>query len=149
MMTLLLIYIRIVYDSETGTSPSVIYFPSLAPHATHVAGIIGAVKDNGKDIAGVAPDCKLMSISNPLNIPDFASTLADGFNWAVQNGADVINNSWGDDPYNAAIRSALLENAIDNALFAGRSGRGIPVFFSAGNSHSGSPVMGYPCHLQG
>ena len=47
------------YDTETNTSPSILY----GDHATHCAGIAAAVRNNGIHVAGVAPDAKLVSIS--------------------------------------------------------------------------------------
>ena len=77
------------YDTETGTSPSMIY----RDHATHCAGIAAAVKDNGIQIAGVAPDATVISISNRLSdlSTNIQLKLADGFIWAYQHGADIIN----------------------------------------------------------
>lgn len=65
-------------------------------HGTHVAGVIGAVAGNGTGIAGAAPGCKLM----PVRIfNNFGHTTTGGAAaavvWAVDNGAKVINASWG------------------------------------------------------
>jgi len=56
------------YDCQTGTSPSVLR-PQFYnyKHGTRVAGIIGAVKDNGLQVVGVAPQSELMSISHSLS----------------------------------------------------------------------------------
>ena len=48
------------YDTETNSSPSKVY----GSHGTHCAGIVAAVRNNGLQVAGVAPDAKLMSVSN-------------------------------------------------------------------------------------
>lgn len=81
------------YDTESGTSPSVIR----GSHGTACAGIIGAKTNNGIGIAGIASASPLMSISNNLRLsPDIAQKLADGFGFAWRNGASVISNSWGD-----------------------------------------------------
>jgi hypothetical protein len=65
-------------------------------HGTHIAGIAAAETNNGEGIAGVAWNCKIL----PIKIADssgtiLVSTLIMGINWAVQNGADVINLSIG------------------------------------------------------
>jgi len=79
------------FDTESGTSPSKL----LGNHGTAVGGIVGADADNSKGIAGIAPLGQLMSISNSLTSnPNIMMALADGINFAVQNGASVINNSW-------------------------------------------------------
>ena len=83
------------YDAETGTSPSQVH----GNHGVAVAGIIGATANNGIGVAGVAPDVKLMSISVELGVaaPLTSLKLSDGINFAWQNGAHVINNSWASD----------------------------------------------------
>ena len=113
------------YDAETDTSPSRIY----SDHGTHCAGIAAAVKDNGIQIAGVAPESTIISISysfpmttcNPLKI-------ANGIIWAYQHGADIISNSWYSPVYNQAI-----DEAISEAFTYGRQGKGCVVVFAAGN----------------
>ena len=52
----------ISYDSETGTRPSKVY----GTHGTNCSGFISAKTNNGIGIASIAPNCKLMSISNTL-----------------------------------------------------------------------------------
>jgi len=117
------------FDTETGSSPSIVR----GDHGTACSGIIGANADNEIGIAGIAPDCQLMSISNGLFIHAGASQdLADGINYAVNNGASVLSNSWG----HAGLQSQFLDDAITNALTNGRGGLGCVVVFAAGNSNS-------------
>lgn len=80
-------------------------------HGTHTAGIIAAKRNNGEGISGLAPDAKIMPIRifNPSYIGDYA--VADGIVWAVDNGADVLSNSWGGGGY-----SNILKDAFDYAL---------------------------------
>ena len=130
------------YDTQNGTSPSV--FTSGRNHGTHVSGTIAAEKDNGLQIVGVAPQSEIMSISHTLALtPDISEELANGINWAWQNGAEVINNSWGDQGgvYYNQLQSPLLENAIENALINGRNGLGTILTFASGNH---SPAIDYP-----
>lgn len=56
-------------------------------HGTHVAGVAAATTDNGRGIAGVAPDAKIMPFGEQAFAPE-RITLA------VDSGADVINMSW-------------------------------------------------------
>lgn len=112
------------YNTETQTSPSVVY----GEHGTACAGIIGAVANNNKGVAGIAPDCPIMSISNRLEIPTSASKLADGFMFATNHNAAVISNSWFAD-----TSSDILTDAIDYALTHGRNGLGCVVVFASGN----------------
>lgn len=122
------------YDTETDSSPSTIY----GDHGSHCAGIAAAVKDNGIQIAGVAPDATIVSISNSLaGSTNSRLKRADGIVWAYQNGVDVISNSWRSTTYHAAI-----DEAIDNAFKYGRNGKGCVITFAAGNL--GNNAINYP-----
>ncbi|MDR0712407.1 MAG: S8 family serine peptidase [Prevotellaceae bacterium] len=125
------------FDSENGTAPQIVK----GSHATACAGIIGAVRNNTKGVAGVAPNCKLMSVSNSL-VGSVLSRMkrADGINWAWQNGADVISNSW-----SSGVSFQVINDAIDNAVTQGRSGKGCVVVFSSGNDNASS--VSYPASL--
>ncbi len=130
------------YDTKTGMSPSV--FVSNIVHGTHVAGTIAAERNNNLQVVGVAPNSSIMSISNELTIsPTISEELANGISWAWQNGADIINNSWGDQggAFFGDLHSTLLEDAILNAINNGRNGLGTIVVFAAGNK---APAMDYP-----
>lgn len=100
-------------------------------HATHCAGIAAAVRNNGIQIAGVAPDAKIMSAG--IDFSDSTANvirgLADGINWAWKNGADVISCSWG------SPECGLIKRAIDSALYLGREGKGCVFVKSAGNKN--------------
>ena len=131
------------YDAPSNSSPSKVY----GEHGTRVAGIIGAVRDNNIQVVGVAPESTLMSISDTLSFsPALPIRLANGLNWAWKNGAQVINNSWGDQggAYYDSLHSSLLENAITNALDSGRNGKGSVVVFASGNTGIGGPGIDYP-----
>ncbi|MDR1370479.1 MAG: S8 family serine peptidase [Dysgonamonadaceae bacterium] len=116
------------YDAVTGTSPSQIRGVPFEFHGTRCAGIVGAVQNNAIGISGVSPSSKLISISMELNENDTPQQIANGFNWAWQNGADIISNSWGG--YNP---SSIIDDAITEALTRGRSQKGAVIIFAAGN----------------
>ncbi len=104
-------------------------------HATHVAGIIAASKNNNLDVVGVAPESKLMSVNFQrvsTADPDRIYIFAEGMNWASNKGADIINNSWSMPLLNLAITPAL-EDAITSVLQHGRNDKGSIVVFAAGN----------------
>ena len=115
------------FDAQTNTAPSIVR----GDHATPCAGIAGAVQDNNLGISGVAPKAKLISISTDFDGSVTAQMLANGFNWAVNNGVEVISNSWG-----GYAVSPILETAITNALVNGRGGKGMVVVFAAGNENN-------------
>jgi subtilisin family serine protease len=123
------------FDTESGTSPAKI----LGKHGTACAGIIGANSNNSTGIAGIAPNCPLMSISNSLSAtPDSRKKRADGIDFAVQHGASVISNSW-----SSATEYQVIDDAILNALNNGRNGLGCVVVFSAGNDNGN---ISYPAN---
>lgn len=127
------------YDTESNTSPSQMF----GYHGTHCAGTVGAVGDNNTQVVGAAPECTLVSISNSLaSTPNSRQKRADGFNWAVANGVDVVSNSWG-----SGVQYDVIDDAIDLALTNGRGGLGCIIVFAAGNNY-GSPVS-YPCNYTG
>ena len=135
------------------TSPSV-YNPLPAfSHGMHVAGIIAAVKDNNLQISGVSPHSKIMGVSHDLitdiynpNDTAISVELANGISWAWQNGADVINCSWGDQggQLHSNFKTIILEDAIIQALTLGRGGLGTVVVFAAGNFGANINSIDYP-----
>jgi subtilisin family serine protease len=117
-------------------------------HGTHVAGIIGAL-GNGRNTKGVAPNCKIIGISNKLTgLGNESISLADGINWAFEKTSDIINNSWKFNRYNelteGTFNSSYLENRIINALDNGREGKGTIVVFAAGNNYGST---NYPAYI--
>lgn len=115
------------FDTQTGTSPSAVY----GSHGTAVAGIAAANGNNNTGVTGVAGDCHLMSISVNFFLQiGIEARLANGLDFATQNGADVINNSWG-----GGVPTPVIDDAITNALTFGRDGLGSVVTFAAGNQN--------------
>jgi len=66
-----------------------------ALHGTHVGGIVGAVRGNGVGYDGVAANVKLMSLRAVPNGDEFDKDIALAIRYAVDNGAMVINMSFG------------------------------------------------------
>jgi len=127
------------FDSETGASPQTNIY---GDHGVACAGIIGATRNNGIGVAGVAPNSKLMSISNSLTLkPNILQYLTAAINWAWQNGADVISNSWGSD----MLQDPYITSAINDALTYGRNGKGCVVVFASGNDNAST--VSYPASL--
>jgi subtilisin family serine protease len=97
-------------------------------HGTHVAGIAGAVGNNGIGIAGAAWNVKLMHIkvfqsSGRGN----STTIASGVEYAATNGATIINMSFGSYAASSTLRLAL-ETAYNSAILvaaAGNNGIGL------------------------
>ncbi|MBU2018917.1 MAG: S8 family serine peptidase, partial [Bacteroidetes bacterium] len=66
-----------------------------ALHGTHVGGIIGATRGNGKGGDGVASNVQLMSLRAVPNGDEADKDIALAVRYAVDNGAQVINMSFG------------------------------------------------------
>ena len=117
----------ISYDAETFSSPSIIR----GNHGTNCAGIIGAKADNTIGVAGIAPECPIMSISSMLkkSTLNLREKLANAIRFACDNNAAVLNISWGGD----TLRGGPIENAIDSAYTYGRNGKGCVVVCASGN----------------
>ncbi|RUA12851.1 MAG: peptidase S8, partial [Flavobacteriia bacterium] len=64
-------------------------------HGTHVAGIIAASRNNGKGANGVANNVEIMSIRAVPNGDEYDKDIALGIRYAVDNGAAIINCSFG------------------------------------------------------
>ncbi|HEX7862024.1 MAG TPA: S8 family serine peptidase [Verrucomicrobiae bacterium] len=92
-------------------------------HGTHVAGIVGAVGNNGKGIAGVAWNVKLMACKF-LGADGYGWT-SDGVecvNYAVENGADVINASFGGGEFSQAMFTAIQAARNAGIIFVAAAG---------------------------
>lgn len=117
------------------------YKSDFASHGTFVASSIVAPKD-GKGIVGVAPEAKFMPVViNPAATTEneFYSSfyIARGAVWATDNGARVLNNSWGGGQSFGAVK-----DAFDYAM-----GKGTVVVASMGNSYHDE--VQYPAALPG
>ncbi len=105
-------------------------------HGTHVAGTIAASIDNGIGVVGVSPWLvRIMSVK--FLGPDGGSTSGaiSAINYAVANGATILNNSWGGGPFEQALFDAI-SYANDN---------GVLVIAAAGNEGTDNDnVFHYP-----
>ena len=66
-----------------------------ATHGTHVSGIIAAERNNGLGINGVSADARIMVIRAVPNGDERDKDVANAIRYAVDNGAQVINMSFG------------------------------------------------------
>lgn len=64
-------------------------------HGTHVSGIIAAERGNGKGIDGIADNVKIMTIRAVPDGDEYDKDIALAIKYAVDNGAKVINMSFG------------------------------------------------------
>lgn len=95
-------------------------------HGTIVAGIAAAKTNNGEGIAGVAWNCKILTIKIVDNTGwTDVSTEIDGITWAILNGADVINLSLGGPGVSQSEQDAIraaYNNGIVVVAAAGNDG---------------------------
>jgi subtilisin family serine protease len=83
---------------------------SNAKHGTHVAGIIGASRKNDLGVKGVADNVEIIPIRVvPPNGDERDKDIANGIIYAVDNGAQIINMSFGKDysPHKDAVDKAV------------------------------------------
>lgn len=80
-----------------------------ASHGTHVAGIIGAVRDENASVQGIAPNVRLMSVRAVPDGDERDEDVARAIRYAVDNGAQIINMSFGKawSPAKASVDSAV------------------------------------------
>ena len=64
-------------------------------HGTHCAGIIGAVRNNGKGMDGIADNVRIMMLRVLLNGDEHDKDIALAIRYAVDNGAQIISMSFG------------------------------------------------------
>jgi len=92
-------------------------------HGTHVAGTIGAVANGGGPAVGVAWQVKLMALkfltAGGSGVTDDAITCID---YAIANGARIINASYGGGPYSQASKDAIVRANQAGILFVAAAG---------------------------
>ena len=66
-----------------------------AKHGTHVAGIIAAQRNNGVGMNGVAQNVQIMAVRAVPDGDEYDKDIANAIRYAVDNGAKVINTSFG------------------------------------------------------
>ena len=102
-------------------------------HGTFVAGMIIANTNNSAGIAGIMPNVKLMPIK--VSTKDRDASISDvikAIEYAVDNGADIINMSLGTNDFSEALKTAC-DNAVE---------KGVIIVAAAGNDGSSKPC--YP-----
>lgn len=114
--------------------------PAAHQHGTSVAGCVAPVINNGKGIAGVGYQCKIL----PIKVASDASSAFDGLDkgyegivYAADHGAKIINCSWG-----SSYASQYGKDIIEYA-----QSKGCLIVAAAGNTSSNQPH--YPAAFEG
>jgi cell wall-associated protease len=120
-----------ITDTDYGNN-NVIGSKDLESHGTHVAGIVGASRDNNKGVNGVANNVKIMAVRVVPDGDEHDKDVALGILYAVNNGAKVINTSFGKaySPNKEWVYAAIKYAAKKDVLIvnaAGNDGKNIDV----------------------
>ena len=93
-------------------------------HGTHVAGIIAAERNNGIGINGVAHNVEIMAIRAVPDGDEYDKDIALAIRYAVDNGAKVINTSFGKyfSPHPEWVREAIQYAAENDVLIVNAAG---------------------------
>ena len=85
-------------------------------HGTHVSGTIAAADDN-VGVVGVAPDVQLygLKILDAAGQGDWSHAIA-ALEWAVDNGIQVVNHSYGDSRNPGTLVASAFANAAANGV---------------------------------
>lgn len=93
-------------------------------HGTHVAGIIAAERNNGLGANGVANNVEIMCVRTVPNGDEYDKDVALSIRYAVDNGAKVINGSFGKSfsPHSAYVREAIAYASNNDVVFVHAAG---------------------------
>lgn len=109
-----------------------------ASHGTHVAGIIGAKRFNNIGMDGVADNVQIMSVRVVPDGDERDKDVANGIRYAVDNGARIINMSFG----KAWVKD---KKVVDDAVRYAES-KNVLLIHAAGNENTNiDQVTHYPC----
>ncbi len=92
-------------------------------HGTHVAGTIGAVGNNSIGVVGVAQTASIMAVKFLGSDGwGYYSGAVSAIEYAVANGAKVLNNSWGGGSYDYALANAVAASNTAGTIFVAAAG---------------------------
>jgi subtilisin family serine protease len=114
-----------INDKNYGNGNVIGPDPKGAKHGTHVAGIVAQLRGNKKGGDGVASSVEIMAVRAVPDGDEYDKDIALGIRYAVDNGAKVINGSFGKyySPHRDWVQDALKYAASKDVL----------VIFAAGN----------------
>ncbi len=118
-------------NSNDPTGPAA--QPTNQNHGTHTAGIAVARANNGAGVAGMSWNSKLMPVCTAAIGEDGSIGFGfEGILYAVENGADIVNCSWG----SAGSPSQFEQDVIDFATM-----NGTLIVAAAGNENSNNDLI--------
>jgi subtilisin family serine protease len=113
-------------------------------HGTHVAGIIAAVRGNNVGMDGIAPSVRIMMIRTVPDGDERDKDVANAIRYAADNGAQVINMSFGK-------AYSPFKGVVDEAVRYADS-KGVLMIHAAGNDGEDltkNPNFPSPAYLSG
>jgi subtilisin family serine protease len=143
-------YVDDVYGWDFDANDNTTYDGSSDDHGTHVAGTIGAKGGNGKGVAGVTWNVKILTAkflgrrggttANAIKAVDYFTYLK------VVRGLNIVatNNSWGGGGYSKALEEAINNAGAAGILFiaaAGNDGRNIETTKSYPSGYASSNII--------
>lgn len=120
---------RDTYYNTNSSSPPSTGDPLDWSHGTHCAGLAAAITNNEIGIASVGYNVSIIAIKAANNTNPDGIYGYTGIQYAANNGADVINMSWGGGSYSATEQNII--NTIHNM--------GIVLVAAAGNDDVSTP----------
>jgi len=124
------------YNAFTGTNDPA---DDSTSHGTMVAGVLGAVGNNGKGVCGVAWSVQMMACKCLNNGTGSDATVIACVDYALTNGARIIN---------ASFDSPTVSLAVSNAIVAAQAA-GVIWVASAGNGNPGRNIDLSPSYPSG
>ena len=121
-----------IMDNKSYGDPNTGHSIKDEAHGTHVSGIIAASRNNNKGMNGVANNVKIMAVRAVPDGDEYDKDVALGIRYAVDNGAKVINTSFGKgfSPKKEWVFEAIQYAASKDVLIvnaAGNDGNNIDV----------------------
>jgi PKD repeat protein len=123
-------YVDDVYGWDFDGNNNTVFDGTADDHGTHVAGTIGAVGGNGKGVAGVCWNIKLLNAkflgrrggttANAIKAVDYITDLKGRHNLNFV----ATNNSWGGGGYSQGLYDAIERAKDANILFVAAAGNG-------------------------
>ena len=128
-------------------------------HGTHIAGIIGAITNNGIGVNGIMQNCKIMpvkmvsseAIKSPFGgtIVDFSAIakpvdVANAVDFAVNNGAHVINLSYGFSGMGFPINEIVFRIPLLSSVLANAYKNNVVIVAAIGNEYQEGNPINYP-----
>jgi len=96
-----------------------------AEHGTHVAGIVAAIRNNDMGAVGIADNVKIMVLRTVPNGDERDKDVANSIYYAVDNGAQIINMSFGK---SYSPQKSAVDKAVQYAMK-----KGVLIIHAAGN----------------